>query len=42
MGHLPENPRRLVMAFTDHVRELFAEEGGRRYLVSEKFNPERH
>lgn len=42
MGHLPENPRRLVMAFTDHVRELFAQEGGRRYLVTEKFNPVRN
>lgn len=36
MGHLPDNPRRLVTAFTDKVRHLFAEGGGRRYLVTER------
>lgn len=34
MGHLPDSPRRLVTAFTDQVRALFARDGGHRYLVT--------
>jgi DNA-binding transcriptional LysR family regulator len=41
MGHLPGNPRRLVKAFTDHLRNLFAQEAALRYLVTEGFEPER-
>lgn len=33
LGHLPDNPRRLVKAFVDQVRALFLEERSRRFLV---------
>lgn len=33
LGHLPDNPRRLVKAFVDQVRVLFSEEESRRFLV---------
>lgn len=33
LGHLPDNPRRLVKAFVDHVRAYFASDDVKRLLV---------
>lgn len=34
LGHLPDNPRRLVRAFVDSVRELFSKDDAKRLLVT--------